>query len=122
MTVAPFDLPVIEVETIDPLQVVQDIAALRQTIADQQARLAERMETLNTCYAEGLVPRQFEAAGYTFQLVGGKTSYDWSSVPAVKEAEASLKAFKAECQQAGTVACTVGAPSWRLTPVKGAGA
>ncbi len=119
MTLSPFDLPVMEVETLDPLQVVQDIASLRRAIADQEARLAERMEALNAIYSSGLVPKQFDAAGYTFQLVAGRTSYSWGSVPAVKEAEASLKALKAHCQQQGIVPATVGAPSWRLTPVKG---
>jgi hypothetical protein len=119
MTVSPFDLPVVEIESIDPLQVAQDIASLRRSIAAQQEELAERMDTLDFLYAQGVVPKQFDASGMTFLLIAGKTSYDWSSVPEVKEAEASLKAFKAECQQAGTVACTVGKPSWRLSEAKG---
>ncbi len=103
---------------IDPLEVAQEIVNIRRTIAEQQARLEKGMAILDGCYEQGLLPKQFDASGMTFQLIAGRTSYDWSSVPEVKEAEASLKRFKAECQQQGTVACTVGAPSWRLTEAK----
>jgi len=121
MTVAtaPAQVHGIDLAQIDPLEVAQEIVNIRRTIAEQQARLEKGMAILDGCYEQGLVPRSFDASGMTFQLIAGRTSYDWSSVPEVKEAEASLKAFKAECQQAGTVACTVGKPSWRLTEAKG---
>jgi hypothetical protein len=117
-TTAPFDLPVIEVETIDPLAVAQDIARIRRAMADLEDRLKERMATLETCYSQGLVPKQFEAAGYSFQLVSGRISYDWSGVPSVREAEASLKKLKAHCKDQGVVPSTVGEPSWRLVAQK----
>jgi hypothetical protein len=70
-TTAPFDLPVIEVETIDPLAVAQDIARLRRAMADLEDRLKERMATLETCYSQGLVPQAASATtGAGFLLFG----------------------------------------------------
>lgn len=118
VTTAPADLPEIDLAQVDPLLIAQEIVNIRQQISHQQERLEKGMALLNRCYAEGVVPKEFQAAGHNFQLVAGRTSYDWASVPEVKAAEASLKTLKADCQKAGTVAATTGAPSWRLTALK----
>ena len=120
MTVAtaPSDLPEIDLAEVDPLEIAQEIVNIRRTIAAQQARLEKGMGLLNRCYAEGLVSKQFVASDCSFQLIAGRTSYDWASVPEIKEAETALKTIKDEAKKAGSVPVTVGAPSWRISEAK----
>jgi hypothetical protein len=120
MTVAtaPADLPEIDLAQVDPLAIAQEIVNIRRTISHQQERLEKGMALLNRCYAEGVVPKEFQAADCSFLLVAGRTSYDWASVPEVKAAEASLKVAKDQAKKDGTVPTTVGAPSWRISEAK----
>jgi hypothetical protein len=120
MTVAtaPAQVEGIDLNVIDPLEVAQEIVNIRQTIAEQQARLEKGMAILQELYSSGLVPKAFDASGMTFQLIAGRTSYDWSSVPAVKEAEAAVKVLKDQAKEVGTVLSVTGDPSWRISVAK----
>ena len=104
----------VDLATVDPLAVAQEIAILRRSQAHTEARLSELLELLSSLYIEGVVPKVFDASGFTFQLIAGRVSYQWAGIPEVKAVEQQLKQLKADLQAAGSVPSTTGAAYWRL--------
>ncbi len=93
---------------------LDQLTATKRQIAELQATYNGLLDRLTEAYQAGEVDPSFTHNDWSLTYSEGRRT--WSYPPAVKQAEATLKAAKRLAEADGTAEPKVGAPFWTVRP------
>ena len=95
-------------------ELLDRITSTKRQLADLQTTYDRLLDELTDAYQSGEVDPGFTHNDWSLTFSEGRRT--WSYPPAVKQAEAQLKAAKRLAEADGTAEAKIGAPFWTVRP------